>query len=132
MRGGGAGGYRSRFVRHVVWMVATRGNGVAGAAPGEAPRKFTAAQLSAMVGSAGRGGGMEVDGGYSSEDDGEVGPGNTELDLGNLLCWDPSPMDERSLTEDVEDTVRDACTRTVTVLLHELFRLPSRPATPGR
>lgn len=112
-------------------MGVSRGDGVAGAAvKGGAPRKFTAEELSAMVG--GRGGRMDVDGGSSSEDDGEVGPGNTEVDLGNLLSWDPSPLDERALSEDGEDAVRNACTRAVTVLVHELFRLPSRPATPGR
>ena len=93
----------------------------------EVPRKFTAEQLSAMVSTTR---GMDVD--DSSENEGDLGAGNAEVDLGNLLSWDPSPLDERALAEDAEDVVRQACTRTVTVLVHGLFRLPSRQATPGR
>lgn len=55
-----------------------------------------------------------------------------EYDLGNLLAYDPSPIDPSLFKKNVETACQTLATQIAQALAHQLFELPSEAASVGR
>lgn len=55
-----------------------------------------------------------------------------EFDLGNLLAYDPQPVDANTFKNGVGETCLDVATKVTQALVKRLFSLPSTPAPVGR
>jgi regulator of ribosome biosynthesis len=58
--------------------------------------------------------------------------GTLEVDVGNLLVCEPSPLDKSEMKKDVEGKCKELATVMAQELISKLFCLPSTPALQGR
>lgn len=58
--------------------------------------------------------------------------GTLEVDVGNLLVTEPSPIDRSEMKKDVEGKCKELATIMAQELISKLFCLPSTPALQGR
>ena len=58
--------------------------------------------------------------------------GTLDVDVGNLLVSDPSPVNAKEVKKDVEGKFKEIATTMAQALITKLFALPSTPALVGR